>query len=139
MTSTHVTFTVSPSGFSPFVLVWETSGGSSSHDPDPTPGTPLEPVTSTPDSSEPSAPGSSSTPSDPGVSSRPAVSDGASEPSDSVSSGSPSSGSVTDPDVPKTGDDSSLVLWVTLAGAALIGIAGMLLIAGRKENEDLSD
>ena len=106
---------------------------------DPTPGTPLEPVTSTPDSSEPSAPGSSSTPSDPGVSSRPAVSDGASEPSDSVSSGSPSSGSVTDPDVPKTGDDSSLVLWLTLAGAALIGLTGMILIVRRKENEDLSD
>ena len=139
VTGTHVTFTVSPSGFSPFVLVWETSGGSSSHDPDPTPGTPLEPVTSTPDSSEPSAPGSSSTPSDPGVSSRPAVSDGASEPSDSVSSGSPSSGSVTDPDVPKTGDDSSLVLWLTLAGAALIGLTGMILIVRRKENEDLSD
>ncbi len=134
VTGTHITFAVSPSGFSPFVLVWETSGGSSSHDPDPTPGTPLEPVTSTPDSSEPSAPGSSSTPSDPGVSSRPAVSDGASEPSDSVSSGS-----VTDPDVPKTGDDSSLVLWVTLAGAALIGLTGMILIVRRKENEDLSD
>ena len=134
VTNTHVTFTVSPSGFSPFVLVWETRGGSSSHDPDPTPGTPLEPVTSTPDSSEPPAPDSSSAPSDPIVSSQPAVSDGASEPSDSASSEA-----VADPDVPKTGDESALILWLTLAGAALLGLGGTLLIARRKENEDLSD
>lgn len=103
-------------------------------DPDPTPGTPLEPVTSTPDSSEPPAPDSSSAPSDPIVSSQPAVSDGASEPSDSASSEA-----VADPDVPKTGDESALILWLTLAGAALLGLGGTLLIARRKENEDLSD
>lgn len=103
-------------------------------DPDPTPGTPLEPVSSTPDSSEPPAPDSSSAPSDPIVSSQPAVSDGASEPSDSASSEA-----VADPDVPKTGDESALILWLTLAGAALLGLGGTLLIARRKENEDLSD
>lgn len=131
-------------------------------DPDPDPGKPLEPSNPSPDpdnpgtttdpdnpgtTTDPDNPGTTPDPDNPGTTTDPDNPDTTSDPDHPDTSSTPgnsgvstspsepaSSGSATDPGVPKTGDESALLLWLTLAGAALLGLSGTLLISRRRQS-----
>ena len=114
VTETHIKFNVPRAGFSSFVLVWETEGGTTAPDTDPTPGTDPAP---TPGTDPDPTPG---TDPQPVPSANPEPSDKPDSPHQPNTSNPPDA--PNDPNTPQTGDLSQTGWWALLSGASLMGL-----------------